>query len=101
MSYQFALEAGTYEVATGFYDPWSQWAQDYRHAKVSVTDLLGAELASKADHHISGKELVTFTDITLEKNSSISVNAAPLKSGNDNCDVMISFIVIRKTADFA
>lgn len=100
LSYQFALEAGTYEVATGFYDPWSQWAQDYRHAKVSVTDLLGAELASKADHHISGKELVTFTDITLEKNSSISVNAAPLKSGNDNCDVMISFIVIRKTADF-
>lgn len=100
LSYRFALEAGTYEVAAGFYDPWAQWAEDYRHAKVSVTDLQGAELAAKADHHISGKERVTFTDITVEKNSGIQLNVAPSNTGNDNCDVMVSFIVIRKTAEF-
>ena len=100
LTYQFALEAGTYEVTAGFYDPWAQWAADYRHAKVSVTDKAGEEMAVKADHHISGKESVVFTDITLDKKGSISLNVAPLKSGNDNCDVMISFIAIRKTADF-
>lgn len=100
LTYQFALDAGTYEVTAGYYDPWAQWAADFRHAKISVTDLDGAEIAVKEDHHISGKETVTFTDVTLDKKGGVCVNTAPLKSGNDSCDVLISFIVIRKTADF-
>ncbi len=99
LTYRFALDAGTYEVTAGFYDPWAQWANDNRHAKVSVTDLAGKELAAKADHNIKEKEQVSFTDITLDKKGSICLHVAPTNTG-DNSDTMISFIVIRKTADF-
>lgn len=99
LTYQFALEAGTYDVTAGFYDPWAEWAGDYRHAKVSLTDESGAELALKADYHIKDKGVLQFTDITLDEDGNISLNAAPLKSGNDNCDMVISFIVITRKTD--
>lgn len=100
LTYQFALEAGTYEITAGFYDPWAEWAGNYRHAKVFVTDGAGSELAAKADHHISGsKTTVQFTDLQLEEDGSVNVCAAPLKSGNDSCDMLISFLVITRKDD--
>ncbi len=96
LTYKFALEAGTYDIVAGYYDPWAQWAGDNRHAKVSVTTDDGTELASKADQHISSEESVTFEDVKLDAAGNISLNTIPLKSGSDNCDVMISYIVIVK-----
>lgn len=96
LTYKFALDAGTYDIVAGYYDPWAQWAGDNRHAKVSVTTDDGTELASKADQHISSEESITFEDVKLDAAGSISLNTIPLKSGSDNCDVMISYIVIVK-----
>lgn len=95
LTYQFALKAGTYRVAAGFYDPWAQYANGKRHAKVSLTDEAGTELAAKADHNISGaKDTVEFTNITLTEDCSVKLNVIPRNTGSDNNDVMISFIVI-------
>lgn len=96
LTYKFVLDAGTYDIVAGYYDPWAQWAGDNRHAKVSVTTDDGTELASKADQHISSEESITFEDVKLDVAGSISLNTIPLKSGSDNCDVMISYIVIVK-----
>lgn len=96
LTYKFVLDAGTYDIVAGYYDPWAQWAGDNRHAKVSVTTDDGTELASKADQHISSEESITFEDVKLDAAGSISLNTIPLKSGSDNCDVMISYIVIVK-----
>lgn len=96
LTYKFALDAGTYDIVTGYYDPWAQWAGDNRHAKVSVTTDDGTELANEADHHISSEASVTFEDVKLDTAGNISLNTIPLKSGSDNCDVMISYIVIVK-----
>ena len=63
MTYKFALDAGTYEVVTGFYDPWAQWAGDDRHTKITVADEAGTELAVHEDHKISGSK----DSVTLEK----------------------------------
>ena len=102
MTYKFALDAGTYEVVTGFYDPWSQWAGDDRHAKITVADENGNELAVHADHKISGsKDSVTLEDITLSEAGNVTVNLSPTKKVEDNidsCDVLVSFIVIVKKA---
>ena len=56
----------------------------------------GTELANEADHHISSEASVTFEDVKLDTAGNISLNTIPLKSGSDNCDVMISYIVIVK-----
>lgn len=96
LTYKFALDAGTYDIVAGYYDPWAQWAGDNRHAKVSVTTDDGTELANEADHHISSEASVTFEDVKLDTAGNISLNTIPLKSGSDNCDVMISYIVIVK-----
>lgn len=97
LTYQFELEAGSYDVTAGFYDPWSQWAGDWRHAKLSVTDGEGKELASIEDYHISGnKETVQFHDVVLKEDGSLGFHAAPLNNENDSCDMMISFIVITR-----
>ncbi|MEY8428394.1 Ig-like domain-containing protein [Lachnospiraceae bacterium 46-15] len=100
LTYQFALEAGVYDIAAGFYDPWAQWAKDNRHAKVFVADAAGKELAAKADHNIKDKEQVDFQKITLEKAGSITLNVAPVNSG-ENSDVMISYIVISQQPEYA
>lgn len=99
LTYQFALEAGNYNIAAGFYDPWAEWAKDNRHAKISVKDADGKELAAKADHNIKGKEQVDFQKITLEKAGNITLNVAPVNSG-DNSDVMISYIVISQKPEY-
>ncbi|MDD6066448.1 MAG: Ig-like domain-containing protein [Firmicutes bacterium] len=97
LTYQFALESGTYDVTAGFYDPWAQWAGDWRHAKLSLTNQEGTELAVTADYHISGnKDTVQFENVVLTEDGSLSLNAAPLNSENDSCDVMISFILITR-----
>ena len=102
MTYKFALDAGTYEVVTGFYDPWAQWAGDDRHAKITVADEAGTELAVHEDHKISGsKDSVTLENITLSEAGNVTVNLSPLKkvdSNIDSCDVLVSFIVIVKKA---
>lgn len=100
LSYQFALEPGTYNVTAGFYDPWSQWAGDNRHARVYLADAKGETLAEKADHHISAKEDVEFKNIVLEEAGNVTLHIAPLKTGS-NSDTMISFIVISKKADYS
>ena len=103
MTYKFALDAGTYEVVTGFYDPWPEYAQDDRHAKITVADEAGSELAVYDDHKISGnKESVTLENITLSKAGNVTVNFSPLKkvdSNIDSCDVLVSYIVIIKKAE--
>ena len=100
LTYRFALEAGIYDVTAGYYDPWTQYAGDNRHAKITVTDDSEQVLAERADYHISGsKETVEFTDVVLAEDGSLSLNTQPLKSGNDNCDPMISFIAIKKKGD--
>lgn len=102
MSYRFAMEAGSYDVTAGFQDPWAQYAGDSRHAKVFVTDDKGTELAAKADHHISGRRTtVSFTDVMLNEEGTLDLNVQPLNSGSDNCDVLISFIMITKNTDSA
>lgn len=100
LTYQFALEAGTYNITAGFFDPWAQWAGDQRHAKVSLSDREGKELDAKEDYHISGsKDKVQFTEVELAEDGSLYLNVAPRNSGNDNCDIMISFIVITRKAE--
>lgn len=94
LTYRFDLDAGNYNVTAGFYDPWAEYAGDNRHAKVSVTDLEGNELAVKADHHIKEKAEVTFENIALLEDGSVLLNVAPIKTGQDT-DTMISFIVIQ------
>lgn len=102
MTYKFALDAGTYEVVTGFCDPWAQWAGDDRHTKITVADEAGTELAVHEDHKISGsKDSVTLENITLSEAGNVTVNLSPLKkvdSNIDSCDVLVSFIVIVKKA---
>ena len=102
MTYNFALDAGTYEVVTGFCDPWAQWAGDDRHTKITVADEAGTELAVHEDHKISGsKDSVTLENITLSEAGNVTVNLSPLKkvdSNIDSCDVLVSFIVIVKKA---
>ena len=44
----------------------------------------------------AAKQSVTFEDVKLDTAGNISLNTIPLKSGSDNCDVMISYIVIVK-----
>ncbi|MEY8392970.1 Ig-like domain-containing protein [Lachnospiraceae bacterium 45-W7] len=97
LSYQFDnLPAGKYVVTAGFFDPWAQYVGDNRHAKVTLTDAEGNELASKADHHISGdKDTVTFENIKAARKGSVTLNIAPINNTNEDCDVMVSFIVIQ------
>lgn len=103
MTYKFTLEAGNYEVVTGFYDPWSQWAGDDRHAKITVKDEKGEELAVHEDHKISsGKDYVTLENIRLANDGQITVNLSPTRnvtSNIDSCDVLVSYIVITKKAE--
>ena len=103
LTYQFALDAGTYDVITGFYDPWSQYAGDDRHTKITVEDAANTVLATKEDYKISGnRETVTLEDVVVGADGDITVNMAPLKSNPDNldsCDMMVSFIVIMKKPD--
>ena len=53
LMYKFALDAGTYDIVAGYYDPWAQWAGDDRHTKITVADEAGTELAVHEDHKIS------------------------------------------------
>ena len=103
LSYKFALEAGTYDVITGFCDPWSQYANGDRRAQITAEDGEGNVLAEKAAHTISGsRETVTLTDVKLAADGSLSLNLKPLVSNPDNldsCDMLISFIVIIKKAN--
>lgn len=103
MTYKFALEAGEYEVVTGFLDPWSQYANGDRRTRITVEDEEGKVLAEKAEHTISGsEETVTLTGVRLEKAGDVSLNLKPLVSNPDNldsCDMLVSFIVITKKAD--
>ena len=100
MTYRFALEAGTYHVAVGFRDPWSQWAGDLRHAEVTLTDAMKEQLAIHEDYHISGTPgMVQFDNVTVAADGSVDLNMRPLKTGDDSCDVLVSFIVIRKAAE--
>ncbi|NBH15775.1 DUF4982 domain-containing protein, partial [Lachnospiraceae bacterium] len=99
LSYQFDnLPAGEYTVAAGFFDPWAQYAGDFRHAKVILADAEGKELAVEEDHHISGeKQTVSFEKIVMEKKGSVTLNIEPKSTDNADCDVMVSFIVIQRT----
>lgn len=103
MTYKFAVAEGYYDIVTGFYDPWSQYANDDRHAKITVTDADSNVLASKADYKISGnKDTVTLSEVRVGSAGNISVNLSPVKnvpSNLDSCDVLVSFIVIIKKAD--
>ena len=94
LTYQFALEEGLYDVFLGFYDPWSEWAGDVRHAKITMVDDQEEELAAYEDHHISGnKDMVQLTDVNLSAAGNVRVNIAPLNTG-ENSDTMVSFIAI-------
>ena len=103
LTYKFALDAGTYDVITGFYDPWAQYAGDDRHAKITVEDGANTVLATKEDYKISGnKETVTLEDVMVGADGDITVNFAPIKSNPENldsCDMLVSFIVIIKKPD--
>lgn len=102
LTYQFALEEGIYEITAGYKDPWAKYAGDKRHGRVSVADSAGTLLAVKEDHHISGEETrVQFDQVRLEKAGDILVNTEPLNTGSSNCDMMISFLVIRKVGEIA
>ena len=100
MTYKFALDAGTYNVVTGFYDPWAEWTGDNRHAKITVEDAANTVLATEEDYKISGnKETVTLEDVVVGVDGDITVNLTPLRSNPDaldSCDMLISFIVIIK-----
>ena len=96
LTYQFSLEEGLYDVTVGFYDPWSEWAGDMRHAKITLVDDQDQELAVYGDYHISGKkDMVQLTDVNLSLAGKVRLNIAPLKTG-ENSDTMVSFIVIAK-----
>ena len=103
MTYKFTLEVGTYEVVTGFYDPWAEYAKDDRHAKITVNDENGTELAVHEDHKISSsKDYVTLENVTLAEDGQVTVNLSPTKnvtSNIDSCDVLVSYIVITKKAE--
>ena len=91
MTYKFALDAGTYEVVTGFYDPWAQWAGDDRHTKITVADEAGTELAVHEDHKISGsKDSVTLENITLSRSRQCDCELKSAeKSGQQHRQLMM------------
>ena len=100
LTYQFALEAGTYDVITGFYDPWSAYANGDRHAKITVADADSNVLATEEDYEITAnRETVTLSNVDVMADGNITVNLTPLISNPENldrCDMLISFIVIVK-----
>ncbi len=100
MTYQFALEAGTYDVITGFCDPWSAYANGDRHAKITVADTDQQILATEEDYEITAnRETVTLENVKVAADGNITVNLTPLVHNPDNldsCDMLISFIVIIK-----
>ncbi|NBH15807.1 DUF4982 domain-containing protein, partial [Lachnospiraceae bacterium] len=103
LSYQFDnIAAGKYNVTMGFYDPWSEWAGDKRHAKITLTDTAGEELAVKNDHHIAGSNTkVSFEKVVMEADGALTLRIAPKTPDPDdsNRDVMVSFIVIQRIVE--
>lgn len=100
MTYEFNLEAGNYEVVTGFSDPWAVYANGDRQANITVANAEGTVLAEHEKYVISeNRETVTLKDITMAEDGKISVNLKPLVNNEDNldsCDMLVSFIVVLK-----
>lgn len=99
ISYRFdGLEAGTYEVRMGFFDPWYQYSKGNRVA--GITAEVNGEPAGKTVSHTlkDTKDMVTLSGLVLSDAGTIRVNLDSVNPGNDT-DVMVSYIAVCKTAD--
>lgn len=99
ISYRFdGLEAGTYEIRMGFFDPWYQYSKGNRVA--GITAEVNGEPAGKTVSHTlkDTKDMVTLSGLVLSDVGTIRVNLDSVNPGNDT-DVMVSYIAVCKTAD--
>ena len=95
MSYKFAVDAGTYTVTVGLYDPWSEWAPS-RKAVVSVN---GGE--GQTYSYPSGAGTVVISNVVLSVASDLTVDIAPddPSTGDQNRDALVSFIMVTRTVE--
>ncbi len=92
LTYQFAMEAGTYDVTVGFQDPWDAYETN-RWMDITLMDEDGNVLAEETAHQVFGTlSTVDFADITLEQAQNITVNIS--RNVDATCDVMVSHIYI-------
>lgn len=91
LQYQFDVDAGSYQVFVGLYDPWTQYNQ-VREASVSVT---GAQ-AQTYVYRNHGKDYLTFSGVDIQE-GPLTVTVSPLGDvKNDDHDVLISFIMVTR-----
>lgn len=96
LTYQFALEKGTYDVVAGLCDIWGH----ERPSRVSVTKSDKSVLGSTEFTITGAKKTVSFTDVSLTADDDVSVNVTPLNTdAGDDGDIMASFIVIIRKPD--
>lgn len=91
LQYQFDVDAGSYQVYVGLYDPWTQ-SNRVREASVSVT---GAQAQTYVyrDH---GKDYLTFSGVDIQE-GPLTVTVSPLGDvKSDDHDVLISFIMVTR-----
>ncbi|MEY8357148.1 InlB B-repeat-containing protein [Lachnospiraceae bacterium 54-53] len=96
LSYRFdELEAGTYEVRIGFFDPWYQYSKGNRKAEITA-EINGEQQGSPVSHTITGaKDMVILPDLALSGEGDLRISIDSVNQGNDT-DVMVSYIAVCK-----
>jgi hypothetical protein len=89
LGYRFeGLDAGSYDVYVGLYDPWSQWAKN-RRAAIAVN---GEQVV--AAQPITGQNTVaSLTNRAVSADGALDLTLTPVGSG-DGTDVQLSWIMI-------
>ncbi len=99
LSYRFDdLEAGTYELRLGFYDPWYQYSLGERQIEISVeTD--GEKRGEPVAYTITGdQDMVILPEMELEGGEDVRLILTPVNEGS-NADAMISYIALCLTEE--
>ena len=93
MSYKFAVDAGTYTVTVGLYDP---WGVQNRKSVVSVNGGEGQEYS-----YANGAGTVVISDVVLSAAGDLTVNIAPDNpdTGDQNRDALVSFIMVTREVE--
>ena len=96
ISYRFDnLEAGTYEILVGFYDPWYQYSKGKRKAEITI-EVDEHQVNGAVAHTITdAKDMVSIPKIELKESGDIQVNLKSVNQGNDT-DVMVSYLAVCK-----
>ena len=90
------LEAGTYEVFAGFFDPWASSAAGKRVADVSL-EVNGTKVGESVRHTIGEKKDLVELRAEVNAGDDLVLRVSPVNSGS-NTDVQISFVAVRNEA---